>query len=144
MTIRTRRPGRARALTAALAAGALLLTGCSGGSDSPDAPKNWIRQTYESAGASSNIYLDPTDGPTRVADEIEGETRAEDRIVSGTDVYLRYDDDIVAITPHVSGGSDIEIEDYRRGVQRWHSHVGHRWSSSQNDNFRGGGPGSGK
>ncbi|UED86572.1 DUF4247 domain-containing protein [Streptomyces profundus] len=144
MTTRTQRLGRARALAATLAAGALLLTGCSGGGGSPDAPKGWIADTYERNGSSSNIYRDPADAPRHVADEIEGQTKAEDRVTSGMSVYLRYDDDIVAITEHSSGGSTIEVEDYQRGVQRWHSHVGHRWSSSQSDNFRGGGPGSGK
>ncbi|WP_233580592.1 DUF4247 domain-containing protein [Streptomyces triticirhizae] len=139
--MRSRHPFR-RATALALVAAVTVLTGCSGGG-SDDAPRGWIADTYQ-RGSGSGVYLDPVDRPGIVADEIDGQSSAEDRITSDDQVFLKYDDDIVAISPNSPRGSRIEIEDYRRGVQRWHNHVGHRWSSSQNDNFRGGGPGSGK
>ncbi|MDT0270709.1 DUF4247 domain-containing protein [Streptomyces sp. DSM 44915] len=137
----SRRQRRAAVPALTLAIG-LLLAAC-GGDSSPDAPRRWIADTYQ-RGTGSDIYLDSANGPSRVADAIDDETSAEDRITSNGEVFLRYDDAIVAVTPQLPGGSRIEIEDYRRGVQRWHSSVGHRWSASQGDSFRGGGPGSGK
>lgn len=131
-----------RTATALALTTAALLVGCSS-EDSDDAPRGWIADTYE-RGTGANVYRAPRELPTVVADRIDDRASAEDRITSGEQVFLRYDDDIVAVSPETPRGSRIEIEEYRDGVQRWHSHVGRRWSSSQNDNFRGGGPGSGK
>ncbi|SOD66781.1 protein of unknown function [Streptomyces zhaozhouensis] len=128
---------------ALVATTAFLLVGCSGGG-SADAPRGWIAETYQRDTTATATYLDSADGPRDVADEIRDKAKPEDRIVDGDRIFLRYDDDIVAVSPHAPRGSRIEIEEYRRGVQRWHSHVGHRWSASQSDNFRGGGPGTGK
>ncbi|GAA3853825.1 DUF4247 domain-containing protein [Streptomyces sedi] len=123
----------------------LLLVGCSGGG-SADAPRRWIAENYQRDTTATFTYLDTSDAPREVADEIRGKAKPEDQITDSTSgqIFLRYDDDIVAVSPHRPSGSRIEIEGYRKGVQRWHSHVGHRWSSSQHDNFRGGGPGTGK
>ncbi|ONK14490.1 DUF4247 domain-containing protein [Streptomyces sp. MP131-18] len=140
---------RTRTLSATAAAGALMLlaAGCGGGSgEDDDAPRAWIADTYERAGADDR-YRDAADRPTAVASEIEGERRPEDRIDSEGMVFLRYDDDIVAVLPHTSGGSEIDIDDYDSGRSRYSSHVGHRWPASQGrsgGDFRGGGPGSGK
>ncbi|MBV7697925.1 DUF4247 domain-containing protein [Streptomyces sp. TRM70350] len=119
--------------TAALAA-------CSGGSGTNAVPSSWIRQEYRAGGGG---YLDRSDPVTTVATEIHKHTSAQDRTSSGTMVFLRYRDDIVAISPYL-GGSRIEIDDYRSGYTRWKRHLSSVWPDPDSDSFRGGGPGSGK
>ncbi|NYI04549.1 DUF4247 domain-containing protein [Allostreptomyces psammosilenae] len=130
-------------LSAAALVAVTLLTGCSGGDADDDAPRDWIAEQYRS---SDGDYLDEVDAPARVASEIENHRSARGRIDSDTDdmVFLRYEDDIVALSPYGSG-SRIEIEDYATGYRRWNSHVS-TWPvpGSHDDEFRGGGPGSGK
>ncbi|WP_129840027.1 DUF4247 domain-containing protein [Streptomyces sp. RFCAC02] len=135
---------RARAGAAATAAtAALLLTAC--GADDPDVPRSWIADHYRPASTSAS-WQDTEDAPDRVADEIEGERGAMDRETGDSMVFLRYDDDIVIISPRTGGGSVIAIEDYATGRSHYSSYVSH-WPSSQSSSggdFRGGGPGSGK
>jgi hypothetical protein len=120
--------------TAALAA-------CSSGSDDGnDVPSSWIRKEYGGAGVG---YVDSSDATSTVAKEIDGHRSAKDRTSDGDMVFLRYRNDIVAITPYQSG-SKIEIDDYRTGYTRWRPHVGSVWPDPDSDAFRGGGPGSGK
>lgn len=113
-------------------------------SDSPeednDVPRGWIRQEYSASGAG---YLDAKDSTSKVAKEINRKASARDRTNDGGRVFLRYRDDIVAISPQ-GRGSLIEIADYRSGHSRWHSHIGTIWPSPNSNEFRGGGPGSGK
>ncbi|WP_052852337.1 DUF4247 domain-containing protein [Streptomyces avicenniae] len=146
------RGGRRRSgirTAAGLLTGALLVTACGGGGD-PDVPDAWIRDTYErDTTPGGGDYLDRQDTPAQVADEIERERGAMDRVTSESMVFLRYDDDIVAISPRtdVPGGSSIDVDDYESGRSRYSSHVGHYWPASQGrsgSDFRGGGPGSGK
>ncbi|MDQ1012313.1 hypothetical protein QFZ82_006798 [Streptomyces sp. V4I23] len=117
------------------------LTACAGESDDVnDVPRSWIHQEYDGVGPT---YTDSLDTPAAVGDEIGGHTAAGDRIEDDGHVFLRYRDDIVAITPHQSG-SMIEIDDYRDGHRRWKSRIGNVWPDPDSDAFRGGGPGSGK
>ncbi|TLQ43645.1 DUF4247 domain-containing protein [Streptomyces marianii] len=130
-----------RLLTATMLALAAL-TACS---DEPDddgnaTPSSWIRQQY---GGSGPGYTDPSDRVSRVGDEIHGHTASVDRVADGDMVFLRYRDDIVAISPYLQG-SRIEIDDYRTGHKRWRSRIGNVWPDPETDAFRGGGPGSGK
>jgi len=129
----------ARLLCAAVLAAALL-TACSSSSDGNAVPRDWIGREYS---AGSPGYLDRSDSPAKVADEIHRHTAAQDRTTGDNMVFLRYRDDIVAISPY-QGGSRIEIDDYRTGHSRWHSYVGTRWPAPDSRSFRGGGPGSGK
>lgn len=116
-------------LPVALLAGALL-TACSGRSDA-DAPAGWVADEYRAGGDG---YVDASDAPTEVADEIEGHTPAKDRVTSGDAVFLRYRDDVVAVTATQGrGGSFIEIEDYQRARTRWHSQIGTRWPADGAD-----------
>ncbi|MFG3660583.1 DUF4247 domain-containing protein [Streptomyces sp. NPDC047706] len=119
--------------TAALAA-------CSGDSGGNAVPWNWIRTEYRAVGGG---YHDRTDPVRTVASEIEKHTSAQDRTTSGSMVFLRYRDDIVAVSPY-RGGSRIEMDDYRTGYHRWRSHLSSVWPDPDSDSFRGGGPGSGK
>ncbi|MEW2632939.1 DUF4247 domain-containing protein [Streptomyces sp. NPDC048389] len=117
------------------------LTAC--GDDPKDAnivPSGWIRQQYTGSGVG---YVDSSDATSAVAKEIDGHTAARDRIDDDGKVFLRYRDDIVAITP-LRSGSRIEIDDYRSGYYRWQSHIRSVWPDPDGNSFRGGGPGSGK
>ncbi|MFG3496318.1 DUF4247 domain-containing protein [Streptomyces sp. NPDC047928] len=119
------------------------LTACSGEpDDGNDVPSGWIRQQYASTNEAG--YVDDSDPAPRVAQEIDGHTAAQAQFKDGDKVFLRYRDDIVAITPRPSAGSRIEIADYRTGYHRWRSHIGSVWPDPDSDSFRGGGPGSGK
>ena len=148
----SRRPGRppARrlpragrgALPAAALACLLLLSGCG---ESHQAPRDWIADHYRRQ--SFDVYLDPEHRPLAVADAIENQTPAKDRVVAGDLVLLRYEEDIVSVEPDGRRGSRIEIEDYESGMRRHSAQVGHRWPHHQHrsgGDFRGGGPGSGK
>ncbi|MCP9960065.1 MULTISPECIES: DUF4247 domain-containing protein [Streptomyces] len=131
----------ARRSTALLLAAALL-AGCG---DEPDddgnpVPSSWIRGQYTSSGAD---YVDGVDGPAAVADEIHRHSAARERLSSGDMVFLRYRDDIVAVSPY-RAGSLIEVDDYRTGYRRWKPHLRSVWPDPDSASFRGGGPGSGK
>ncbi|UGY93928.1 DUF4247 domain-containing protein [Streptomyces gobiensis] len=132
-------------LLVAPALAALLVTAC--GNSYNSVPRDWISKKYPSSGFRE--YRADNQPPYSVADAINSHSKARDRISRGGKVFLRYRDDIVAVSPHVSlqgTGSRIEIESYSRGYQRWRSDVGRQWPSSNNSGggFRGGGPGSGK
>ncbi|MDN3295238.1 DUF4247 domain-containing protein [Streptomyces ficellus] len=120
------------------------LTACSSEPDDDDGgngvPLSWIRQEYGRSGAG---YIDSRDRTSKVADEIHGHTSARDRTSDGDMVFLRYRDDIVAISPY-KRGSRIEVDDYRSGYKRWRSRIGNVWPDPDTSAFRGGGPGSGK
>ncbi|MFD3357015.1 DUF4247 domain-containing protein [Streptomyces fradiae] len=128
--------------TTALLLAAAALAGCAGGSDDDGnpVPSSWISRQYTSSGTH---YVDLRDLPSNVADEIHGHASARDRLESGGTVFLRYRDDIVAVSPH-QAGSRIEIADYRSGYRRWKSHLRTVWPDPEGSGFRGGGPGSGK
>ncbi|GAA2991289.1 DUF4247 domain-containing protein [Streptomyces fulvorobeus] len=118
------------------------LAACSRGSDgSNDVPSGWIRSQY--GGNSSAGYVDRRDATSTVAKEITGHSSAKGRTSKGDMVFLRYRNDIVAITPY-QGGSRIEIDDYRTGYHRWKPHLRSVWPHPDSDAFRGGGPGTGK
>ncbi|MGX2992882.1 DUF4247 domain-containing protein [Streptomyces sp. JNUCC 64] len=130
---------RVSALLLAVAA----LAACSddGDDEANSVPYQWIRSEYTAVPLG---YVDPEDAPGTVADEIDRNTPAWSRGVRGGTVFLRYLDDIVAITPHARRGSQIEISDYRTGYHRWSGKLPSHWPHPDSDAFRGGGPGSGK
>ncbi len=128
---------RIRPVVAVVALG-LLATGCG----ENDVPSNWISQQYH-YDTMNSAYLDRSDAPRKVADEIDAHTEAADRLSDGGMVFLRYDEDMVAVSPHGSG-SLIQVRDYDDGYRRWGYHVRNRWPAPGSRSFRGGGPGSGK
>lgn len=131
----------ARRISAILLATAALAA-CSSAAedDGNDVPSGWIRTEYTANGAD---YVDRSDPTSKVAQEIDGHTAAKSRISDSGKVFLRYRNDIVAISPH-QNGSLIEIADYRSGYHRWKSHIRTLWPDPDSNQFRGGGPGSGK
>ncbi|MDT0380325.1 DUF4247 domain-containing protein [Streptomyces sp. DSM 42041] len=129
------------ASVAMAAAVGILATGCSSSAPN-EVPDQWISSTYE---YELGDYVDPSDAPRKVADEIDGHTAAADRLSDDGMVFLRYEDDMVAISPRTSGsGSVIDIDDYDDGYDRWGSHVRSKWPAPGSGSFRGGGPGLGK
>ncbi|CAL9336847.1 DUF4247 domain-containing protein [Streptomyces sp. enrichment culture] len=134
------RTALARRITAPLLA-ALFLAGCAGEpeDDGNPVPYTYLSSAYTSSGSD---YVDAVDLPSSVAAEIHGHSPAMGRLDSEDKVFLRYRDDIVAISPFLTG-SRIEVADYRTGHKRWKSHL-RSWPDPDSAGFRGGGPGSGK
>ncbi|MFJ6995646.1 DUF4247 domain-containing protein [Streptomyces sp. NPDC003090] len=137
------RTAPARRITALLITAAFL-AGCADEPDDDEAanpvPYSWIVSEYQPNGAD---YVDEVDPPQPVADEIEGQSAAIERLHSDDGmVFLRYSDDIVAISPYQTG-SLVQVDDYRSGHKRWKSRLS-KWPDPDSASFRGGGPGSGK
>jgi hypothetical protein len=107
---------RVRARLAALAAAALLLSGCGIGSDVRD----FLEDTYELQNRSGDTAIyssrQPV-GPTTAA--IVGAEVPAARQSQGGSEYLRYDEDIVIVSAAAGGGSTVRVEDlddrYRSG-----------------------------
>jgi hypothetical protein len=135
---------RRTAVTAATLLSGAALAACSSGPSGHQVPSDWIHQNYY----VSNSYgydLDPKDPPAKVADEINKHSSAKDRLEDSGMVFLRYRNDIVAVSPYEKG-SKIEIDSYNSGYHHWNSYIRNRWPIPDTDGgaFRGGGPGSGK
>lgn len=138
------RTAPARRITALLIAAAFL-AGCAEEPDDDEVvgnpvPYTWIASEYKHNGVD---YVDEVDPPGSVAAEVERQSAAMDRLHSDDGwVFLRYADDIVAISPYQTG-SLVQIDDYRSGHKRWKSRLA-KWPHPDSASFRGGGPGSGK
>jgi len=100
--------------------------------------------TRVSGSGDSVVYRSPN-SPRTVYDDIRTRHRPADTLVRPSGYYLRYPDDIVAVTPG-GGESRIYLDDEDRGRARWFPIVGGFWGTSRGpgEGFRGGGPGSGK
>lgn len=100
--------------------------------------------TRVSGSGDSVVYRSPN-APRTVYDDIRSRRRPADALVRPSGYYLRYPDDIVAVT-RSGGGSRIYLDDEDRGYARWFPIVGGFWGTFRGpgEGFRGGGPGSGK
>jgi hypothetical protein len=96
-------------------------------------------------GGRSAVYSAEA-GPSAVAASIASAWKPADRRSDPSGFFLRYRDDIVAVTPGPDGGSRIHIDPERRAYARWYPYVGGYWGtySGPGESFRGGGPGAGK
>jgi hypothetical protein len=97
-----------------------------------------------SANGDSIVYVSDKK-PKAVYESIRGAVPPADVQVDPQGYFLRYSDDIVAIT--ASGtGSRIYIDDERRGYAHWYPFVFGVWGtgSGSGEGIRGGGPGAGK
>ena len=83
--------------------------------------------------------------PTTVYESIRSAVPPADVQVDPKGYFLRYSDDIVAITAS-DEGSRIYIDDERRGYAHWYPFVVGFWGtgSGYGEGIRGGGPGAGK
>ena len=85
---------------------------------------------------------------TRTAADIKDAWKPAEELVDPGGTFLRYSDDIVAVTPRAEGGSTIYLDDEDRGYNRWFPYVVGFWgfggSGGPVGGTRGGGPGAGK
>jgi Domain of unknown function (DUF4247) len=104
-----------RFLATALLAAVLVLAGCGSGNDVRD----FIDNTYTLQGRNGDTAVYRSDDPvgtttSTIANAVNSAARQSD----GGSEYLRYDDDIVIVSPDV-GGSTVRVEDlddrYRSG-----------------------------
>ena len=82
-----------------------------------------------------------------MAASIAGKWKPAERLADPSGYFLRYRNDIVAVTAAPEGGgSRIFVDEERRGYARWYPYVGGYWGtySGPGEGFRGGGPGAGK
>lgn len=84
--------------------------------------------------------------PSAVAASIAGKWKPAERLSDPSGYFLRYRNDIVAVSAADGGGSRIFVDDERRGYTRWYPYIGGYWGtySGPGEGFRGGGPGAGK
>jgi hypothetical protein len=113
----------------------------------PGSPRSYIQGRYSPVGAAAGahaVYQSPK-APTLVANEIAKAHRPQDQAFDPAGVFLRYNDDMIAVTPSGTG-SRIEIDDSERGYRAWYPYIGPRWGGpgGRSALFRGGGPGAGK
>ena len=97
----------------------------------------------QSANGNSIVYTS-TAKPKTVYEQIRSARPPADTQLDPSGYFMRYSDDIVAVT--ASGtGSRIYVDDERRGYAHWLPFVGGVWGTGgSGENFRGGGPGGGK
>ena len=96
-------------------------------------------------GGRSAVYSSPSK-PSAVASSIASKWKPAERLSDPSGYFLRYRNDIVAVTAGEGGGSRITVDDERRGYTRWYPYIGGYWGtySGPGEGFRGGGPGAGK
>ena len=98
-----------------------------------------------SSTAGSSVVYTSTSKPNVVYSQIRSARPPADTEFDPSGYFLRYSDDIVAITANGTG-SRIYLDDERHGYARWLPYVGGTWGTGggAGESFRGGGPGSGK
>lgn len=112
--------------------------------------RSFVESTYTKASAegdSPTVSAYRSDSPPSVvAKEIIADTTPVNQSADGSGVYLRYPEEVIAILPR-DGGSLIQVDTVERSYNQYHSHIGGffwGWTSPRGEDFRGGGPGSGK
>lgn len=97
----------------------------------------------QSARGDSIVYTSSAK-PKAVYEQIRKARPPSDTQFDPSGYFMRYSDDIVAITAN-GNGSRIYIDDERRGYATWIGYVGGVWGTGgSGEGFRGGGPGGGK
>jgi hypothetical protein len=92
-----------------------------------------------------SIEYSSNDKPKAVYESIRSAVKPADVQVDPQGYFLRYSDDIVAVTAD-GDGSRIYIDDERRGYAHWFPFVVGFWGTGggYGEGIRGGGPGAGK
>jgi len=105
-----------------------------------------LADTYQrvSSDGDSIVYTSNS-RPKAVYEEIRAAVPPADVQVDPQGYFMRYSDDIVAVTAN-GNGSRIYIDDERRGYAHWFPFVVGVWGtgSGSGEGIRGGGPGAGK
>ncbi len=111
--------------------------------------RSHLLRTYDVVSQDGDSYVlrSPEDVTTTAAD-ISRAWKPAERLVDPGGTFLRYADDIVAVTPRAEGGSTVYLDDEDRGYSRWFPYVVGFWgfggSGGPIGGTRGGGPGAGK
>ena len=108
-----------------------------------------VLATYEVVEFEGDSYtLHSDDTVSRTAADIRSAWKPAEELVDPGGTFLRYSDDIVAVTPDPDGGSTVYLDDEERGYNRWFPYVVGFWgfggSGGPVGGTRGGGPGAGK
>ena len=106
-----------------------------------------VLRTYDVVSQDGDSYTLRSDQDvTRTAADIRSAWKPAEELVDPGGTFLRYSDDIVAVTPRAEGGSTVYLDDEDRGYNRWFPYVGGFWGfgGSGVGGTRGGGPGAGK
>ena len=111
--------------------------------------RSYLLRTYDVVEQDGDSYvLRSSDTVTRTAADISSAWKPAERLVDPGGTFLRYSDDIVAVTPRAEGGSTVYLDDEDRGYNRWFPYVVGFWglggSGGPVGGTRGGGPGTGK
>jgi uncharacterized protein DUF4247 len=111
--------------------------------------RSHLLRTYDVVEQDGDSYvLRSPDPVTRTAADISDAWKPAERLVDPGGTFLRYSDDIVAVTPRAEGGSTVYLDDEDRGYNRWFPYVVGFWglggSGGPVGGTRGGGPGTGK
>lgn len=103
------------------------------------------QEAVEGGSENSRAYAS-TEPVTETAGEIAGAVKPADERTTPAGHFLRYDDDIVTVSPEDGGGSRIVVDDEETGYRRGFVYLGGWWGSfsGRAEGFRGGGPGGGK
>ncbi|MBC7302313.1 MAG: DUF4247 domain-containing protein [Nocardia sp.] len=107
-------------------------------------PREFVAEKYRRAQqldqANNGLAFLATAAPAAVAAAIAKATDPRDKRNTGDNHYLRFDDDLVAVSPH-AGGSLVLVDNVSNGTRRHHAHVsGYGWTSgSAAGDYRGGG-----
>ncbi|MFC9471619.1 DUF4247 domain-containing protein [Nocardia sp. NPDC056952] len=107
-------------------------------------PREFVAEKYRRAQqldqANNGLAFLATAAPAAVAATIAKATDPRGRRNTGDNHYLRFDHDLVAVSPH-PGGSLILVDSYANGTRRHHAHTsGYGWTSgSAAGDYRGGG-----
>jgi hypothetical protein len=105
--------------------------------------------TYDVVEQDGDSYtLRSPEAVTATAADIRSAWKPAEEVVDPGGTFLRYSDDIVAVTPRAEGGSTVYLDDEDRGYDRWFPYVVGFWgfggSGGPVGGTRGGGPGAGK
>ncbi|WP_170112227.1 DUF4247 domain-containing protein [Nocardia fluminea] len=107
-------------------------------------PRDFVAEKYRRAQqldqANNGLAYLATAAPAAVAATIAKATDPRDRRNTGDNHYLRFDNDLIAVSPH-AGGSLVLVDSYANGTRRHHAHTsGYGWTSgSAAGDYRGGG-----
>ena len=111
--------------------------------------RSHVLNSYDVVSQDGDSYvLRSPDTVSATAADIRSAWKPAEEVVDPGGTFLRYSDDIVAVTPRPEGGSTVYLDDEDRGYNRWFPYVVGFWGFGGGGgpigSTRGGGPGAGK